>query len=170
MADTSGMAEIRGLDIQKLATGFADEALTLKKYVRVSPTSAREIRWYKKTAGFLSPATTTAITSNLISNTATGALPFVAEPSWTRQSSYVKKYFVESPPIMIEDIKDTDPDIMATMVRDLTLAVEYQVEKRIYNVIADVVTSVPADGTTVPDSAATADGWDVQNRLAPICS
>ena len=160
MADSSGQAEIRGLDIQKLATGFADEAITLKKYVRQSTTAAREIRWYKKTAGFLSPATTTAITSNLLANTATGAKPFVAEPSWTRMTSYVRKYFVESPPLMIEDIKDTDIDILGTMVRDLTLAVQYQVDKRIYNVIADVVTAVPGDGSTVPDSAATADGWD----------
>ena len=49
MADTSGQAEIRGIDIDKLARGFADEVLVLKKFLRVSKTNAREIRSYSKT-------------------------------------------------------------------------------------------------------------------------
>ena len=38
MADTSGMADIRGIDIDKLAKGFADEETILKKesYVKNS--------------------------------------------------------------------------------------------------------------------------------------
>ena len=43
MVETSGMAEIRGIDIDKLAKGFADEENILKKFVTVSSTSAREI-------------------------------------------------------------------------------------------------------------------------------
>ena len=96
-AQTSAMSEIRGIDIDKLAKGFADEENIFKKFVTVTPTSAREIRWYKKTVGFLSGTQTGATTSNLIDNTDQLALPTVVEQSWTRTSSYIKKYFVESP-------------------------------------------------------------------------
>jgi len=53
MADTSGMQDIRGIDIDKLAKGFADEENDFKNITTLSTTSAREIRWYKKTSGFL---------------------------------------------------------------------------------------------------------------------
>lgn len=67
---------------------------------------------------------------------------------------------VESPTIAIEDINDSDIDILATNVRDLVRAVSHQVDKRIYNVVSDTVTAVPGDGGNVQTVAATADGWD----------
>ncbi|MEO1955805.1 MAG: hypothetical protein ABGX42_04315 [Gammaproteobacteria bacterium] len=148
MADKSGQADIRGLDIDKLAKGFADESNIFKQICSVSTTKARELRWYKKTSGFLTGVTTTGITTTQIANSAEGALPTVAEQSWTRQTSYVRKYFVESPTISMEDIKDTDVDILATNVRDLTRAVGRQVDKRIYDVMsADVGNSNAATAT-----------------------
>lgn len=168
MADTSAQADIRGIDIDKLAKGFAEEALVLKKHVNVSSTKAREIRWYQKTAGFLDSADTTGITASQIANTATKARPVVVEQSWTRNTSYVRKYFVESPLIMDEDIKDTDIDILASNVRDLVLAVANQVDTRIYNVITDNVSGTPFDGSTVTSNAATADGWDDAATGDPI--
>src|SRR3990167_5884106 len=133
MADNSGMAEIRGIDIDKLVRGFADEEFVFKKEVNVTPTSAREIRWFKKTSGVLTAVTTTGITGNIISNTDQLALPTVLEQSWTRNTSYVRKYFVESPIISDEDIKDSDVDILAANIRDLARAVEREVDKRIYD-------------------------------------
>jgi hypothetical protein len=150
MADSSGQAEIRGLDIDKLAKGFADEANVFKQICTVSPTSAREIRWYKKTSGFLDSVDTTGITASQIENTAERALATVVEQSWTRQQSFVRKYFVESPTISMEDIRDTDVDILATNIRDLVRAVARRVDKRIYD-----VASAGAGNTT----AATAT-WD----------
>ena len=99
---TSGQAEIRGIDIDKLAKGFADEDITLRSHLAQTPTSAREIRWYKKNAGFLDSTDTSDITLSQIANTAAGALPVVVEQNWTRTSSYVKKFFVESPTFSIE--------------------------------------------------------------------
>ena len=160
MADTSAMADIRGLNIDKLAKGFADEVLMMKKFVSNSSTSAREIRWYQKTAGFLSGTTTTDLTGELMANTAFKSLPSVVEQSWTRNTSYVRKYFVESPLLTMEDIRDTDIDLMGGNVRDLVRGVSNQVDKRIYNVVSDTVTSVPADGSSVPSAGAVADGWD----------
>jgi hypothetical protein len=135
MADSSGQAEIRGINIDKLAKGFADEANVFKNLLcTVSSTDARELRWYKKTSGFLDSVDTTGITASQIANTAERALPSVVEQSWTRQTSYIRKYFVESPTISMEDIRDSDVDILATNVRDLVRAVARQVDKRIYDV------------------------------------
>jgi len=162
MADTSGMAEIRGLNIDKLAKGFADEALIVRNHVTNSTTNAREMRWYQKTAGFVAPATTTTITSNLIDNTDFGSIPVVAEQSWTRKTSYIRKFFVTSPVITIEDVKDSDPDLIATHIRDLVRAVERRIEKRIYDVMTENDTP-----TTIQEVAIT-DEWDDTTNCIPI--
>ena len=137
MSDSNAQADIRGINIDKLAKGFADETIKLKRFVNVTPTNAREIRWYQKTSGFLDSVDTTAITASQIANTDFKARPVVVEQSWTRNTSYVRKYFVESPWIADEDIKDTDIDILATNVRDLVRAVAHQVDLRIWNVISN---------------------------------
>lgn len=157
MADASGQADIRGIDIDKLAKGFADEELVLKNYCTVSKTSAREIRWYQKTAGFLDNTDTTGITASVIANTAYRALPVVVEQSWTRNTSYVRKYFVESPLISEEDIKDCDIDILATNVRDLVKAVSNQVDLRIYTVLTAAGCQTAASTQDGCDDAATGD-------------
>ena len=90
MADTNAQADIRGIDIDRLAKGFADEDNIFKQYCTVSTTSAREIRWYKKTSGFLDSVDTSGITSSQIANVAFKARPVVVEQSWTRQTSYIR--------------------------------------------------------------------------------
>tara|TARA_Y100000310_G_C20646068_1_gene796650 strand:- start:786 stop:1661 length:876 start_codon:yes stop_codon:yes gene_type:complete len=160
MADTSSEADIRGIDIDKLAKGFADEESVFKNFVVNSSTSAREIRWYQKTSGYLDSTDTTGITASQIYNTASKARPVVVEQSWTRQTSYVKKYFVESPWLSDEDIKDSDIDILATNIRDLVRAVAHQVDIRIW----DVITDASGIGT----GAATGTGWDDLTNGNPI--
>lgn len=162
MADGVAEADIRGINVDKLAKGFADEQLVLKQFLTNTSTNAREVRWYKKTAGFLDNADTTAITASDISNTAFKSRPVVIGASWTRHTSYIRKYFAESEWIPEEDIKDTDIDILATTIRDITLAVGYQVEKRIYSVVSDddAGTGVPGADAAVPTAAATGTGWN----------
>jgi hypothetical protein len=152
MADTNAQADIRGIDIDKLAKGFADEENIFKQFVTVSSTKAREIRWFQKSSGFLDSSDTTAITTSQIANVSFKARPVAVEQSWTRQTSYIRKYFVESPMISMEDINDTDVDILATNVRDLVRAVERQIDSRIYTVLST--------GSGVQTAAAVADGWD----------
>ena len=52
MADVAGQSDLRGIDIDKMAKGFAEEELVLERFLTVTSTSAREIRWYQKTSGF----------------------------------------------------------------------------------------------------------------------
>jgi hypothetical protein len=163
MADGNAQADIRGLNIDKLAKGFADEAIVLKNYVTNSATNAREIRWYKKTTGYLDSTDTTAITATQINNVAPKAVPVAVEQSWTRQTSYVRKYFVESPMISEEDIKDTDIDILATNVRDLVRAVAHQVDVRIYNILTESLSP-----SAINTAAATGTGWDDATNGNPI--
>lgn len=154
MADESGMQEIRGIDIDKLAKGFADEQFVFKNIVANAQTSAREIRWYQKNAGDLTGKKTTGMTEELIANTDQLARPTVVEQAWTRKTSYVKKYFVESPTISMEDINDSDPDVLGTNVRDLVRAVAKQVDTKIFDVMTE--NQSPSDINT----AAATNPWD----------
>ena len=168
--NTSGEADIRGININKLATGFADEANVFKKFVINSKTQARELRWYQKESGFLGSVTTSGITKDLIFQNDQGALPSVVEQSWDRQTSYIKKFFVESPTITMEDIKDSDIDIFGTNVQDLVRAVDRKVDLRIFSILveADAATPTTPNPSTTHNSAATADGWDDVETGNPI--
>jgi len=163
MADKSAQAGIRGLDIDKLAKAYADEELVLRKFVTNASTSAREIRWYQKTAGFLDSTDSTGITASQIANTASKARPTVVEQSWTRQTSYVRKYFVESPWISEEDIRDTDIDLMARNVHDLVRSIQNKIDTRIYNVITESLSP-----SNINTAAATGTGWDDGTNGNPI--
>jgi len=162
MADGVGQALIRGIDIDKLAKGFADEDSIFKGLTTQSTTTAREIRWYSKTAGFLDSTDTSGITASQIP-TSEGSRPVVVGQTWTRNTSYVKKYFVESEWISEEDIKDSDPDVFATIVRDLVRAVANQVDKKIYNVITE-----DQSPSNINSTAATGNGWDDTSNGNPI--
>lgn len=131
-----GQSNIRGLDIDKTVKGFADEENVFKKFLFNTTTSNRELRWYQKTAGFLTGSTTSGVTASPIANRSQLSLPTVIQPNWTRQTSYVRKYIAESPWISEEDIRDTDPDVLVTVVRDVTRGVENQVDIRIYDVLS----------------------------------
>lgn len=162
MADGTGQALIRGINVSKMVKGFADEASLLKQFVTVMDTSARENRWYQKTAGFLDSPDTTAITLSQIANTSEKSLPVVVGQTWTRNTSYVKKFFVESETISDEDLKDNDVNVLTTTIRDLTRAVANQVDVRIYSVLIEAAAATPTtpNPTNTLTTAATADGWD----------
>jgi len=170
MADNSGQADIRGLDIDKFAKGFADEDNVFKKFVTVSKTKAREIRWYQKTSGFLDTSTTTGVSKSWINPVAERSRPFVIEQSWTRMTSYVKKFFVESPTISAEDIKDTDIDILGGNIRDIVRAVARKVDLRIFSVLneADAATPTVPNPVNVNTAAATGTGWDDGTNGNPV--
>lgn len=169
MADTTGQADIRGLDINKLATGFAEEFPSpLRSIIREAKTNSREIRWWKKTAGFIDTAETTAMTSSRIGYQAELSRPEVIQQTMTRQSSYVKIFKAESQTISEEDKKDSDPDIYGAHVRDIVRAVQRQVEQRIYDVIGEATTSGTPNPSNTNNATATADGWDDTTTGDPI--
>lgn len=162
MVDGVGQAEIRGIDINRFVTGFADEDSLLMGLVSVSKTTAREIRWYQKTAGFLDSVDTTGITASKIFNVPERALPTIIGPTWTRNTSYVKKFMVESETIAEEDILDSDTQPFATTLRDLVRAVANQVDIRIYSTLIEAAAGTPTTPAPVDTltTTATGGGWD----------
>ena len=170
MADKSGQADIRSLDIDKLARGFADEENILKNFVRKETTSAREIRTYQKTSGFLDTATTDDTAISLIP-TSQFARPFVTEQSWTRNTDYVADFMVESPWISFSDIKDNDVDILNTNVRDIVRAVQRKVDLRIFAILTNALAATPTQpltgSVTVQNTGATS-GWNDESLGNPI--
>lgn len=170
MADKSGEADIRGIDIDKLAKGYAEEEYVLKKFCRQAKTSAREIRWYKKTAGTLDSTDTSGITASQIYNVAEGALPDIIEQSWTREQSFVKKFMADSPLISMEDEKDSDIDVVTQNVKDIVRAVAQQVNIRIFSVLIEATAASPTVPvlTSVNKGDAQGTGWDDATNGDPV--
>ena len=145
MADKQGQAEIRDLFIDKLVKGFAEEELTFKNLVTTGPTSAREVRWQQKTAGFLTSPTTTGVTTDMI-HTSEGSKPVVIAQSWIKNTSYVQPWKAETETISDEDIKDNMVDILAAHIRDVTRAVQKKVNDHIWSKLNAIPLSGSAYG------------------------
>lgn len=154
MADTQGQQDIRGQKRDLLVKGFADEELVFKSHVTVTSTGNREIIWYQKTAGFLSEVTTSGMTTNLGANMSHGSRPTVLQQTWTRNTSYVKTFFFESPLISEQDMKDNDVMVMATHLRDVTRKVLKDMNDHIYNIMTE-----NQSPTNILSTASTA-AWD----------
>jgi len=160
MADTVEMQDIRGLDIDRLAKGFAEESYVFKKDCQVSKMSGDSIRWFQKTAGTLS-ATAPSATANVspLSN------PTTLEVSWTRNTSYIRKYFVEGF-ISMEDAKTAELDVLATTVRDLTRVIVRDVDAHIWDVMTE--SRSPSNIQTFATTAVGGDQWDAAAYAADI--
>ena len=160
MADTTGMADIRGLDIDKLAKGFSEESYIFRNDCTVASMNGDSIRWFQKTAGTLS-ATAPSATSNV----ARLAMPQNLEVSWTRNTSYVKKFFVEGF-ISMEDVKTAELDVLATTVRDLTRVITRDVDAHIWDVMTE--SQSPSNIQTFATTAVGGDQWDAASYAADI--
>ena len=169
--NTSGMADIRGIDIDKLAKGFAElEPNIIKGFVKKSSTKAREIRWYQKESGFLDTTDTSGMTLSR-ADTSYRSRPEVVEQSWDRQTSYVKKFFLSSPLLSDEDIKDSDIDVLGENLHDIVRGVQRRAGARIFQIIFNCLAATPdqplTGAVTVQNTAATA-GWDQTATMNPI--
>ncbi|HEB13737.1 MAG TPA: hypothetical protein ENI13_02020 [candidate division CPR3 bacterium] len=160
MADTRGMQDIFGLDIDKLAKGFGTQKYTFLEECQVRQMKGDSVRWFQKTAGTLS-ATAPSTTKNV----SPGARPTTLEVSWTRNTSYKKKYFVEGF-LDEEDITDAEIDTFSTTIRDLTEVIVRDRDSDLWDIMSD-----SQSGTNIQTFATTAQGgdqWDAANYAADI--
>ncbi|MCK5644281.1 MAG: hypothetical protein KAJ19_26010 [Gammaproteobacteria bacterium] len=156
------MADIRGLDIDKLAKGFAEEQYVLKALCQVSSMTGDSIRWYQKTAGTLTATAPSKLTSSRLAN------PTNIEVTWERNTSYPVPYKVEGF-ISMEEIKSADLDVLATTIRDLTLAITKAVDTDIWEIMSEG--QAPSADYPIQSFATTAvggDQWDADNYAADI--
>jgi len=153
MADTVEQQNIRGLDIDKTVKGFALVEYQFKNECTITGTSGDSIRWYQETAADL---TATAPSKN--ANISPLSTFPTLEVSWTRNTSYVRKYANEGF-ISMEDIKTADIDVLARSLLRLTRAVVKQVDARIWSVLTDGYDAAQAVSTTI-NSVATNAAWN----------
>jgi hypothetical protein len=157
MADTVEMQDIRGLDVDKAVKGFALTNYIFKNHVTVSTMSGDSVRWYQETAADL-----TATSPSKVANIAPLATFTNLEPSWTRNTSYPRKYGVRGF-ISLEDIKSADVDVLARTLLRLTRAVIKQVDTRIWNVLTE-----DQSPSNILSAAALGTGWDDLTNGKPI--
>jgi len=160
MADTRGMQDLFGLDIDRLAKGFGEQMYTFMKECTVRKMKGDSVRWFQKTAGTMS-ATTPSKTSNV----SAGARPETLEQSWTRNTSYKQIFFVEGF-LDDEDVTDAEIDILGTSVRDLTEVIHRDRDAHIWDIMSEGQS--PSEIQTFATTAQGGDQWDAAAYAADI--
>lgn len=156
MADSVEMQDIRGLQIDKAVKGFALREYIFKNDVTVSSTTADHIRWYQETAADL-----TATTPSKVANISPLSQFPALEVTWTRNTSYMRKYAAEGF-ISMEDMKSADISVLARTLLRLTRAVVKQVDTRIWDVMTESQSASNINSVTVTNE------WDDDSNTAPI--
>jgi hypothetical protein len=157
MADSVEMQDIRGLDIDKAVKGFALTEFVFKNELCIiSQLSGDSIRWFQETNTDL-----TATAPSAVANISPLSIFPTLEPTWTRNTSYVKKYGAECT-ISIEDIKSAEIPVLSRTMLRLTRAVAKQVDTDIWNVITE-----SQSPSTINTTAATA-AWDAASGQDPV--
>ena len=153
MADKLGQADLNGIQIDKIIKGFEDETFVFKNLLTVTPASNREIRWWSKSGGVLDSTDTTGITASQIVS-AFGTLPTIIEDAATRRTSFVRHYSAETPWFTYADIKDSDPDMFGENLRQVTRAIQNQIDFRIFDVLSGTCLLSGSAATVWSDAAA----------------
>ncbi len=155
MAEGIGESDIAGINVQEFLTGFADEDIVLKGLCRQTTTPTRQFVWMQKTAGYISPATTSGMALNLILGAGMRGVSPVVEQTFTRNTSNVRDFGAVSELITMSDEKDVTVDILGIMIKDSLTAVSSQVDTRIYNVGTESLSP-----SNILSTASTQTGWD----------
>ncbi len=166
MADIAGQQDIRGINVDKAIKGFAEEENIFDQFVTMKSTGTRENRWFQKTAGFLDTTDTSGITASQIDFVAPGALPDEASNSFTKNTSYAKKFMLRSRLITLEDIKDNDVDLFQQELRDITRAVLRRAHVRGWNILTESQSVSLINSTTT--TSVGGDQWDAASGLNPV--
>ncbi|MBI4092280.1 MAG: hypothetical protein HY427_03705 [Candidatus Levybacteria bacterium] len=130
MADTIGQADIRGLDVKKLLKGYGELEYIFMSDLAQETVTGDSFRWYQETNG----------DTDVTSPTRTANVSFQSEftnteQSWTRNTSYVRKYAAEGfVPLM--DIRTADIDVVKRTLRKLTRLIAKGVDTRIWDVLS----------------------------------
>ena len=129
MADTVGMQDIRGLNVDKVVTGFALAEYVFKQLCAEVSISAWQDRYYQETAAELTGGTGSSIEG----------VPRLAnfphlEESWTQVNSYMKKHGGEGT-ISWEDARTNDIDVVVRSLLRIARAITKSVDIEIWDVI-----------------------------------
>lgn len=164
MADTTGMQDIRGENVERAVKGFALQSFKLKQVCLEQSSSNWQESYYQETASEL-----TATGGGGFSVKGVGrlsAFPHIA-PSWTKQSSYHQKHAGEAY-IDYEDSKSSAIDVQARTYLRVARAIAYSVDNAIYDVITADANVNTAAAVATWDSATVADRDPIRDILTGI--
>ena len=160
MADSVGMANIRGLDINKTVKGFAEMEYIFKSDLAQATTTGDSLRWYQETNG-----TESAVSPMRSSNVAFQSRPGTTEKTWTRNTSYVRKYFQETfVPLM--DIRTADINVISRSLRALTRMITRDIDAHIWDVLTQ--SRVHPTGATTDINLITSSGAWNDGASSPV--
>ena len=151
MVDSTGMQDIRGLNVTKTVTGFALVNYVFKQLCAIQTSSSWQERYFTETAADLTNA------GSPVEDVPRLAVFPHGEVTWTQQNSYHKKHGMETR-ISHEDILSNDiPTIARSMLR-VARAITKSVDAEIWDVITDGLNSGSAGINTL--SIAAGNEWD----------
>ena len=156
MADTVGMQDIRGLNVDKTVTGFALQEYVMKQLCAVQSSSSWQERYFRETAADL----TASGEGNAVEGIPRLANFPHAEVSWTQVNSYHKKHGAETT-ISYEDILSNDIPALARSMLRIARAVAKSVDMEIWDVVSDSRAGTTTNNVTI----AAGSEWD-SNTIA----
>lgn len=159
MVDTRGQQDIFGLDIDKIVKGIAKFTYNFTAEFQNVSMKGDSKRWFMK-----NPIRIAAIGGpSATKNVSPGSRPATQEVSWERNTSYVKKYFIEGF-LDKEDISDAEIDTYATTLKDLTERIIRDRDIDLYNIMTE--DQAPSAIQTFATTAVGGDQWDAANFAA----
>ncbi len=164
MADTTGQADLRAENVERIVKGFALMEYRLKEVVMTPSSNSWIESYYQETATELTAGATCAIKG--VARLA--KFPF-GEVSWTKQSAYLLKHGLEGV-IAWEDAISNNVDVIARTLLRIARAVAKSVDTEIWDAITENRTVVNINQVTISsgnewDSATVANRDPVQNIL-----
>jgi len=167
MADTTGMADLRAENVERIVTGFAMQEYVMKQLVMSQKSSSWQESYYKESKAELEGGTGSSVKG--VPRLA--GFPY-GEVSWTKASSYLEKYGMEGV-ISWEDAVTNNIDVIARTLLRIARAVVKAVDSEIWDTLSEGQTPSTINSVTIPagsewDSATVANRDPIQDVLNAI--
>lgn len=164
MADTTGEADLRAENVERVVKGFALMSYKMKQLVMVQPSASWSESYYQETAADLTGGLGSAVKGvPRLAN-----FPY-GEASWTKKTGYNVKHGMEGV-ISYEDWKTNAVDVVARTLLRIARAVTKSVDTEIYQALSENDTPSTINTLAITagyewDSATIANRDPIQNIL-----
>ena len=146
MADTPGMEDLRGEDVDRIVKNYALEAFTMLQVCTTIPTSKAVNTYYSETDSDIVKTTTTGITATTLGGIPEGATFPYGEHSWTEVNERASKHGI-STWIAWEVVHLSAIDVKARTLQRIGRAVAKSVDTAIITELATTTNTTTAVAT-----------------------
>lgn len=164
MADTTGQADLRAENVERIVKGFALQEYTMKQLVMVQSSKSWTESYYQETSTELTGGTGSSVKGvPRLAN-----FPY-GEPSWTKQSSYLLKHGMEGV-VSWEDALTNNVDVIARTLLRVARAVAKSVDTEIWDTLTEGQSATNLNSLSITagnewDSATVANRDPIQDIL-----